>query len=383
MITFLFWALIMVCFYLYFGYPVLLILVGLLRQRSISKKDITPSVTLLIPAYNEEAVMAAKLDNALALDYPRQKLDILVVSDGSDDSTGAIVRRYSQQGVRLLALPRRGKASALNSAAPHARGTIIAFSDANAILEPDALRILVQSFHDPQVGGVCGNLKQRSVQQSDSVRKGDSLYWRYDKFVKRMESYTGSITFAAGSVYAIRKELFVPISDLGAVDDVAISSAVVKQGYRLVYERDAVSYEEEGASTEGEFRRKSRLVNIGLRALLATGLFNPFRYGFYAWKVISHKILRRLVGYFLIVILLLNIILALNNASVLYRLTLLAQIVLYVVALVGYLLRRSPWGQKKVFYIPFYFVMVNVAAMVGVWELLRGERIVSWQPVRE
>jgi len=383
MITFLFWTLITLCFYLYFGYPVLLVLVGLLRRRSVSKKDITPSATLLIPAYNEEAVMAAKLDNVLALDYPRQKLDILVVSDGSDDDTEAIVRRYSQQGVRLLALPRRGKASALNTAVPHVRGTIIVFSDANTMLEPDALRILVQSFHDPEVGGVCGNLTQRSARQSDSVRKGDSLYWRYDKFVKRMEGYTGSITFAAGSLYAIRRELFVPISDLGAVDDVAISSQVVKQGYRLVYEPDAVCYEEEAASTEGEFRRKSRLVNIGLRALLATGILNPFRYGFYAWQVVSHKLLRRLVGYFLIAILLLNMILVLNNASMLYRLTLLTQIILYAISLAGYLLRRSPWGQKKMFYVPFYFVMVNIAAMVGVWNLLRGERIVSWQPVRE
>lgn len=382
MLDWVFWALVILIGYVYLGYPALLILVGLARRQEIRKGDVTPSVTLLIAAYNEEDAIAAKLDNTLALDYPPDKLHVVVVSDGSDDATNDIVRGYEERGIHLLALPRQGKAFALNAAAPQANSEILVFSDATAEYEPDALRVLVRSFADPQVGGVCGNQKHRAAGARDSVGRGESLYWRYDKWIKRVENWTGSITFAAGSIYAIRKELFVPIQDPAGTDDAAISSQVVKQGYRLVIEPDAVCYENETLSGESEFRRKARVVNRGLTTLFALHMFSPLRYGFYAVKIISHKLLRRLAGYVLIALLLVNVLLALDADAALYHWALAAQLAFYAAAAGGWALRHSRWGRLKPLLVPYYFVLVNGAAIVGVWNFVRKKRIVSWQPPR-
>ena len=290
------------CVYVYFGYPVMLVVLGELRRREVRRSDITPTVALIVPAYNEERVIGEKLENSLALDYPKERLEIVVVSDGSTDDTEEIVGGYEGRGVRLLPLARVGKAEALNQAVAACQGEILVFSDANAVLATDALRHLVANFHDRTVGGVCGNLMYQSRADDGSAGRGESLYWTYDKWIKSLESRLGSTVAAGGSIYAIRRQLYVPIAHPAQADDFAISARVVTQGYRLIFEEGAVSHEDSLSSSEREFRRRVRVTNHSVRGILYLAeALNPWRHGFYAIELLSHKVLRYLVPFCLLV----------------------------------------------------------------------------------
>ncbi|HEU0004745.1 MAG TPA: glycosyltransferase family 2 protein, partial [Terriglobia bacterium] len=237
------WLSLAALIYVYAGFPFLVIVLGKWRQRHVRKGPITPRVSLIIAAYNEEDEIAQRLDNALALDYPQESLEIIVASDGSNDATESIVASYANRGVRLLSLPRRGKILAINDAVVQAKGTILVFSDANSIYDRQALRKLVRNFADPQVGGVGGNTIYAHQALSESTSQGEHLYWSYDKWLKQMESLTGSIISAHGAIYAIRRLLYRPLVNLAVTDDFAISTRVIEQGYRLVFEQEAVAYE--------------------------------------------------------------------------------------------------------------------------------------------
>jgi cellulose synthase/poly-beta-1,6-N-acetylglucosamine synthase-like glycosyltransferase len=384
-LVWLFWGLVAFCLYAYVGYPVLLILASAVhRQSHKCDETCTPSLSIVMAAHNEAAVIQAKLDNLLSQDYPPDRLEIIVASDGSDDETEAIVTHYREcdRRVRLLALPRRGKAHALNTAAASAQGEILVFSDANAMLDPGALRRLVRHFANPRVGGVAGNLCYASSRKTGGAGMGEVLYWRYDQWLKQLETQVGNAISADGALYAIRHALYVPITDPSTTDDFAISSRVVVQGYRLIYEPRATVSEATAGSSSREFRRKARIINRGLRSLFGLGDFlYPWRGGFYAVQLISHKLLRRLVPFALPLLLVASAFLW--PVSILYRITLIAQIVFYGLGIIGFLLRSTPWGRLWPIYGPYYFCQANVAALVGVTGLLRGERIAVWQPQRE
>lgn len=362
--------------YIYFGYPALIFLVSRLRPRPFRRGG-EPTVTVLIPVYNEEGVIAEKIANTLALDYPPERLETLVVSDGSTDGTEEIVRRFGEK-VRLLTLPRSGKAFALNEGARAARGEILVLTDANTLLEPGSLRPLVDPFADPSVGGVCGNKKQRPPAGADTTAEGENLYWRWDKWQKALESRAGSIFAADGTLYAVRKELYVPIADPAQADDIAISARVVLQGRRLLYEPRAVAWEEAPAEGRDELWRKVRVTNHSVRALwnLGRGLWTS---GFYSVELLSHKFFRHLVPFFLIPLFLSNAVLAASGPPV-FRVLFAGQVLFYGLALAGFALRGTRLGRAKPFTVPYYFCLVNAAAFLGVLSILRGRRLRAWTP---
>ena len=364
----------LVTVYIYFGYPLLIFVLARLRPRPIARADVTPSMTLLIPAYNEEATIERKIRNALALDYPKGQLEILIVADGCTDATCEIVRRHD---VRLLEIPRGGKANALNRGAAEATGDILVMTDANVELAPDALRVLARAFADPQVGGVSGR-KQAIVRKgADTTEVGENLYWRWDQWQKTLESAIGSIFAADGTLYAIRRSLYVPIDDPAQADDIAISARVVLQGYRLVLDPDAVAYEDAPVEGADEFRRKVRVTNHSVRALLNLGgaLWTS---GFYSVELLSHKLVRHLIPFFLIALLAASAWLA--RTSHLFGLTLALQALFYLLAVAGALLRHSRGGALKLLSVPYYFCLVNAAALLGVLSIARGTRVRAWSP---
>ena len=365
--------------YVYFGYPLLLLSIGVFRRKTVARAEITPSVTVIIAAHNEAHIIGEKLENSLELDYPREHLEIIIASDGSTDATTAIAQMFAEKGVLVLDLPRGGKIKALNRAVEKARGEILVFTDANAIFERDAVRFLVSNFADNTVGGVCGNQRYRQLKAGDSSGEGENLYWKYDKFIKRLESGIGSTVAADGSIYAIRASHFQPLEDAAQADDHAISARVVANGQRLVFDARAVSYEEPPASGDREFRRKIRVTNHTMSSILnLPAAMNPRVTGFYVVELFSHKILRYLVPIFMLVALVANLFLLREGAV--FQIMFGVQALFYVCSIVGRLLRDNQLGRIKLFYVPYYFCLANAAAFFGVLSRLMGKRVVVWQP---
>lgn len=363
--------------YIYFGYPALIWLLARVRPRPVRRAPVTPSMTIIVPLYNEERVVEQKIRNSLALEYPRERLEVIFVSDGCTDATEEICRRHEDGMVRLLALPRGGKAAALNAAAAAARGEILVLTDANVDLAPDALRVLAQSFADPEVGGASGKKKYFVRTGTDTTEQGENLYWRYDQWQKELESAIGSIFAADGTLYAVRRSLYVPIADPAQADDIAISTRVVLQGSRLVFDPAAIAWEEAPAEGAAEFRRKVRVTNHSVRALLNLGSA-LWTSGFYSVELLSHKLFRHLVPFFLVPLLLATMWLA--RESQLFRVALGLQLAFYLLAAAGALLRHRRSGAHKVFSVPYYFCLVNAAAFFGVISIARGSRVRAWSP---
>jgi cellulose synthase/poly-beta-1,6-N-acetylglucosamine synthase-like glycosyltransferase len=377
----LFWLSLLALAYGYAGYPLLIAVVGKLRARLVRRAPVTPTMTLIIAAYNEEAGIAERLENALGVDYPQAALDVLVASDGSSDATAAIVAGYAPRGVRLLQLPRQGKIPALNEAVRHATGELLVFSDANIHFHPQALRALARNFADPAVGGVAGNSTYHLPADGESSSRGEGLYWRYDSWLKEMESRTGSIVSAHGGLYAIRRDLYRPLVETAVTDDFAISTAVIEQGRRLVFDAEALAYELAIPEANREFRRKVRLMTRAWRSVaLRRALLNPFRHGFYSVVLFSHKVLRRLLPLVLLVLLASSLLLAPEGGV--YLAAAVGQLLFYALAAFGFLARRARLGMLEAVYVPFYYCLANAAALVALVRFLSGTRIALWEPQR-
>lgn len=381
MLVSMFWASVFFILYPYFFFPAVLWVYSFNRKPT-QKCPITPSASIIIAAYNEEQVIERKIQNAIALDYPENLLEIIVVSDGSDDGTATIVRKYKNLGVKFLDLPRRGKVYALDDAVAESTGEILVFSDANTLFEVLALRNITRNFCDSAVGGVCGNQVHSSKEPiKDTTSEGERLYWNYDKWLKTRESLTGSIVSADGAIYAIRRSLYeFPGSDV-VTDDFAISTNVIEKGFRLVFESEAVAYEPPAKNVTKEFRRKVRIINRGMRSVvLRRKLLNPFRYGFYSVILFSHKIARRLVPLFLITLFVANALLWEVNSF--FLVSLLIQIAFYTWAGLSFLLKNTGFGKRKIFYAPYFFCLANYAALIAILGLIAGRRVSMWQPPR-
>ena len=377
----LFWGSVAILVYSYAGFGLLVALWGACRRRDVSRQPITPRVSLVVAAYNEAAVIERKIRNTFELDYPRGNVEMIVASDGSDDATESIVLRFVGEGVALLALPRRGKIHALDAAVERASGEILVFSDANSMLDPQALRALVRNFADRAVGGVCGNQVYVTGRNGDSSGQGEHLYWSYDKWLKWMESRGGSIVAADGALYAIRRALYRSPESAAVTDDFAISTAVVEQGYRLVYEPEAVAYEHPTGEAGREFSRRVRLMTRGMRGvLLRRRLLDPRRYGFYALVLFSHKVVRRTAPLCLLALLASS--LALAPQSRFYAVAAALQLGFYALALCGWMTKSRRVGRMRILTVPFFYCLANLAALVALSKLVRGERIERWQPQR-
>lgn len=381
MIEALFWLLVLIVLYVYFGYPLLLVVLSRLRPAPlVQKADITPTVSLIIPAYNEEKVIAQKIENALALDYPRDRLEIIVASDGSTDGTNEIVRTFASQDVKLVALDlNQGKSSVQNQAQAEADGDILFFSDANVMLRPNALGKILRNFSDDQVGCVVG--KVTYLNQGDtSVTEGEGFYWRYELFLREKESEIGNFAMGSGPIMAIRRTLFQPL-DPNVGEDFVLPMWTAVNGFRVIYEPEAISEEILFQSTSASmFRTKGRVISKDLRGLfLCRAILNPFRHPLCALGLISHKLLRWLVPYFLVALFTLNLLLL---GQPFYNLTLALQVVFYALAILGYLWQKRS-KPPRILGIPFSFCLVNGAALLGVARLVLGKKSGQWEPVRK
>jgi cellulose synthase/poly-beta-1,6-N-acetylglucosamine synthase-like glycosyltransferase len=382
MMIFLFWLCVALVLWVYAGYPLLLLLITRLSSgKTVQRGMITPPVTLIISAYNEGQIIRKKLENSLALDYPRDLLEIIVISDCSDDDTDAIVKEYAQRGVRLLRMKERGgKTVGLNFAVPQARGDAVIFSDANALYHFNVVRNIVRNFADPKVGCVTGESRYEVDEHAAHSTASENLYWRYELAIKKMESRIGSLVGGDGAIYAIRKSLFRPMrpEDLS---DFVNPLQIVTQGYRNIYEPEAFSLESGAESFEKEFRRKVRIVNRAWRGLWRVKqVLNPLRFGFYTVQVISHKLLRWMIPLFMAGAFFANMFLL--SYDKLHQTMFALQITFYVLAAIGWL-QSHRLSISKLFYVPYYFCLVNYASLLGIISNYRGQKFAVWNTVRE
>lgn len=366
--------------YTYIGYPLLVFLVSMLFPRRVKKDEFEPNVTIIITAYNEEIDIKAKLENTLALEYPKEKLEILVASDCSTDKTDEIVLEFEPYGVRLYRQPERfGKTLAQNAAVELAQNEIILFSDATTLYKPNVLREMMPNFADEKTGCVAGKLIYVDPVNT-GVGQGARSYWSYETFLKTHESRACSLIGASGCLYAVRRSAYVPMY-AEACSDFLIVTKVMEQGLRTVYEPKAVCVEETNRSTDKELKMRVRVIAQTFTDLWRhKRMMNPFVSGFYSIELISHKLMRYFVPFMLIGIFVSSLIL--RRSSILFELILLGQIVFYALALFSFSLERLGLN-VKLLSLPQYFVLTNVASVIALYKTLRGERIARWEPIRE
>lgn len=374
------WSAAFLVAYVYLGYPILIGLLARLRPRPIRQGKIEPSVTLLISAFNEAHVIGEKLTNALALDYPKDKLEILVISDASTDETDRIVNAYASRGVTLLRMPDRGgKTLGLNAAMKVAKGEIVVFSDANIMYLPDTLRRLVQNFADLSVGCATGDSQYVDAPHS-AAHAQENTYWGYERYIRSMESLVGSTVGGDGAIFAIRRELYQPLS-AETINDLVIPLQIVSRGHRAVFEPTAIGLEPSAGDFRKEFRRKRRIVNRSWRGVMSvSGILSPAQVGLFAWQVWSHKVLRWLVLPFVAIGFL--GCLSAYESGVIYQLGVWGGVASLFVAAVGPFLPASLGRLSSLVQTVFYFYLVNLAAILGVTKALGGRVDRIWAPER-
>jgi poly-beta-1,6-N-acetyl-D-glucosamine synthase len=374
-----FWACLFLVIYTYVLYPGVLFvassIVGLGRRgRTAPEAGALPPVSMVIPAYNEERHLPAKLANLAALQYPRDRLEILFVSDGSTDATNEILERAAAGGfVTFLPLPTRGgKSSALNQAVGRARHDILVFSDAATLFAPDAVSKLVRHFADPRVGVVCGALQ---FQASAESRQTEGLYWRYESLLRLMESRIGVTLTASGAIYALRRECFVPLAADTLVEDLVVPMTARRLGFRVLYDPQARGTDYAASTVAGEFARRVRIATGSFRALggLLRGPLDPVT----AFAFVSHKLLRWTLPFLLIGMLVTSVALL---DSPLYRALFALQVLFYAWGLVGYLFRPRIQGIRFAL-VAYYLLAMHLAFLVGFVRYLSGRREIEWRQV--
>lgn len=368
-----FWLSFGVLFYVYFGYPLVLVVLAKLRKKphKIDNKFFPP-ISIIIPVHNEEEVIANKLKNCLSLDYPN-KIEIIVASDGSTDRTVEIATQFPGVKVRHFR-KRRGKMAILNEAVCDAEHEVIVFTDANAMFKPDAIRKLVPHLADPTVGCVGGVKKiiPNGKIDNDRVGEHEKMYWGFESFLKTKEAEFGS-TFVDGAIYAMKKELYpFPNHDSIIMDDLAISLGVINKKHRVVFEPSAIAYETASAHGFDEFRRKIRILNGAITSI------RNFSIRDVVFQIGSHKILRWASFIFIIGLLGSNLFVR----DGIYSLFLLVQVIFYVTALLGFISECLKKNLPKFFYTPFYFCLTNVAQAVGFIKYVSGQHPPFWEKLK-
>ena len=380
---FLFWMSVGLILYAYIGYPASIAILSLFVKNTIKTADIEPSVSLLITAYNEEKDIGRKIDNCFNLDYPKDKIEIVVASDGSTDNTDRIVEQYKDnEGGRRIILHRVegrvGKTATQNSAVDVCSGDIIIFSDAASLYKPDAVRKIVRNYFDSNVGAVSGRYEYIK-KGAKSAGLATILFWKFENFIKSRQSNIKTITGCCGCIYSIRKKLYNPLpSDI--ISDLVEPLTILKSGYRIVFEPEAMAFEETAGDTKEEFSMRIRVIVRGMNGLIyMRDLLKVTKYPFVAFQLISHKILRWLVPIFAIVAFLSNMALFLE--SWIYSTLFLGQLAFYILAVKGYYNEKKGIHQK-IFYMPLYFCTVNLASIISMVKILKRERIIVWQTKR-
>ena len=369
-----FWASVGFVLYAYAGYPLLLMLIGLVRNRPIKKEPFQPRVSFIITAYNEEQRIREKLHNTLQQDYPRELFDVVVASDCSTDGTDDLVRSFSSSGVRLIRLNiKGGKEAAQKQAVESTAGDILVFSDTATMLEPTAITSIVKNFSDPTVG--CVSSVDRFI-DTDGTVSGEGAYVRYEMFLRHLETRVNTLVGLSGSFFAARRSVcqgWAP--DLQSDFNTLLNS--VRSGLRGVADSECVGFYKNLSDQKKEYDRKVRTIVRGISVFMRSlSLLNPFRYHLFAWQLFSHKLCRWLVPFAMIAALAANAVLA--TSSLFFQGILVAQVVFYAVALAYLGIKRLPsFGMLR---LPSFFVMVNLSILDAWIRYFRGERIVSWSP---
>ncbi|MEE9442379.1 MAG: glycosyltransferase family 2 protein [candidate division Zixibacteria bacterium] len=375
-----FWISLGVLFYTYIGYPVLMFVLGGSKRTNNANNYDLPKVSLIICAYNEEKVIAEKVQNALSCDYPSHKFEIIIVSDGSSDATNEIVSEYTDARMKFFANPNRGgKATALNTAFGNCTGEICVLTDANVMFEPNAVKKLVNNFSDDTVGAVVGNVILKSA---DGEIAGESLYSKYEKAVHTAENNWATMITVDGAMYAIRRKYARTIPTDTITDDWFLASRSLLDKKCMICDSQAIGYEDAAASVSGEFKRKVRMIAGGFQMMFRRMklFFNPFAYPKISFMFISHKLLRWIAGLFMIILLLSNIVLQ-GTENMFYGWMLGIQVLFYLLALTGWLGKRNL--TNFLFYVPYYFVAVNFASILGMLKYLTGSQKAAWEKSRE
>lgn len=380
----LFWFFLFVILYTYMGYTLVLVVsssVNKIRGKRKYEQDshFEPEVTLLIPSYNEEKFVLEKVNNCLALDYPSDKLKIIWITDGTTDKTNELLRRYPEITV-MHEHERKGKVHAMNRGMKAVNTPIVVFTDANSMLNRDALREIVKPFADESVGCVTGEKRIASSGKQKAVSAGEGLYWRYESQIKKMESESGSVVGAVGEIFAIRSSLYDEVSEDTLLDDFTLSLQMIRKGYSIKYAPKAWGIETASLSITEEIKRKIRIASGGMQSLFRmSDLLNPFKYGLLSLKFISHKVFRwTLVPFAIPLVFFLNLAIILSSAgNALYMALFVMQCLFYLLAFAGWRLENIK-TRLSVFFAPYYLFIMNYAILVGFFRFFTGNYSVKW-----
>jgi len=373
-----FWLSVAIVFYVYTGYGLLLATLSIFVRRRHQNPEHRPFLSVVIAAYNEEKGIRKKIEQTLDLDYPADRLEIIVASDGSTDRTDEIVTSMQDPRVRLIRVEgRKGKTAAQNEAVKICKGDVVVFSDATTVYHPQALRYIAANYHDPTVGAVSGRYQYFDAQGSSPTGLGTIAFWNYENLIKVLQSKIRTISGCCGCIYSVRRALYTPLP-AEVISDLVQPLHVIRQGYRVVFEDRALAYEETTRSANEEFSMRVRVVTRGIRGLLSVpDMLVPGKHTWVCFQLWSHKILRWLIPLALSVLWGSSLLLW-NQPT--YRFVFMAQSCFYIMAVLTYFIPlHKRW---KVLGIPLYFCILNAAALCSVVEVLRGKKYMVWETVR-
>ncbi len=381
-----FWICFTVVVYTYVGYPLILYATLSIRKLFSPKKrekdaSFEPRVCFFVTAYNEKNYVNQKIENTFQLDYPREKIQYIWVTDGSDDGTPDLLREYEE--IEVYHEPaRRGKMHAMNRGMQFVKAPIVIFSDTNTRLNREAIREIVACFSLPETGCVAGEKRIVEKEADAAAGAGEGLYWKYESWIKRMDAELNSAVGAVGELFAIRTELFEEVENDTILDDFIISLRIAKKGYKIAYTPNAYAEETASLNVKEEMKRKIRIAAGGIQTLFRLkSLLNPFRYGVLTWQYFSHKVLRWTlapVSLFLLLFVNAAIILMPGEVSGFYIWFFVFQLICYFFAVVGWILGNRQL-RFKILFVPYYFVSIHYAAICGIFRFFRGKQSASWE----
>lgn len=378
-----------IVFYTFAGYGIFLYLIIRIKRAFKGRKalpsenlDELPTCTLVIAAYNEEYFIEQKISNSLLLNYPAGKLKLLFVTDGSSDKTPDIVARYPQ--IQLLHQPQRaGKIAAVHRAMNYVNTDAVVFTDANTFLNKDALIKICRHYSDATVGAVAGEKRVHIDENADASAAGEGFYWKYESALKKWDSELYSVVGAAGELFSVRRSLYQPVEADTVLDDFMISMLIAAKGYRIIYEPEAYATETASENVSEELKRKVRIAAGGMQSILRLKkLFNPFPYPILSFQYISHRVLRWTITPFLLILsFILNVVLALKPGETAMQGLLLAQVLFYLLALLGLIMEKRQL-RIKILFIPYYFCVMNYAVLAGIIRYFSTKQSAVWEKVQ-
>lgn len=383
----LFWISLFIIIYTYVGYGILLYIILKLKNIIKGKPDpavigYTPTLTFIVAAYNEAYCIREKIENTLSLEYPRDKIEFIFVTDGSTDATPAIIQEYPS--IKLLHKDgRSGKIAAVHRAMQEVKTDIVVFTDANTMVNKQALLLMSRHYIDPSVGAIAGE-KRVQIEETADATAGEGFYWKYESKLKKWDSALYSVVGAAGELFSIRTNLYEPVEPDTILDDFMISMNIAKKGYRIIYEPEAYAMEKASADTGEELKRKIRISAGGVQSTLRLkSLLLPFKQPVLSFEYISHRILRWvLTPYLMILVFLLNMLFVIQVGWFgLYGFLFVGQILFYGAALLGRILEAKQM-KIKIFFIPYYFCLMNYAVIAGMFRYVLGEQSVLWEKAK-